>query len=65
MITKYYSKKQLAVTAGVSRTTFYRWMLIDQPVLEQMGVRPSQRLMNPKAVEFICQKHHIDMTKLP
>ena len=32
MITKYYSKKQLAVTAGVSRTTFYRWMLIDQPV---------------------------------
>ena len=30
MLTKFYSKKQLAVIAGVSRTTFYRWMLEDQ-----------------------------------
>ena len=65
MINKYYSKKQLAITAGVSRTTFYRWMLQDQRFLEPLGVRSNQRLLPPEAVEFVCQKHHIDMTKLP
>lgn len=33
MINKYYSKKQLAITAGVSRTTFYRWMLQENRTL--------------------------------
>lgn len=35
MITKFYSKKQLSVAAGVSRTTFYRRMLSIQPQLKQ------------------------------
>ena len=65
MITKFYSKKQLAIAAGVSRTKFYRWMLIDQPVLTQMGVLPDQRLLPPKAVKFICQRHDIKADKLP
>ncbi len=65
MITKFYSKKQLSVAAGVSRMTLYRWMLEDQQELSQMGVRLSQRILPPDAVEYVCKKHRIDMTRLP
>ena len=65
MITKFYSKKQLAVAAGVSRMTLYRWMLEDQQDLSEMGVHPNQRILPPNAVDFVCKKHRIDMTKLP
>ena len=43
MVTKFYSKKQLAVAAGVSRTTFYRWWLKDQHEVKQFGVKPNDR----------------------
>ena len=65
MITKFYSKKQLSVAAGVSRTTFYRRMLRIQPQLKQMGVNPCQQLLPPEIVEWICLKLKINMTKLP
>ena len=65
MITKFYSKKQLAIAAGVSRTTFYRWMLNDQQDLTKMGVQQTSRLLPPEAVVFICQKHDIKFEKLP
>ena len=65
MITKFYSKKQLAVAAGVSRTTFYRRMLSIQPQLSQMGVTPYHKSLPPEIVEWICRKLKIDMTKLP
>ena len=64
MITKFYSKKQLAIAAGVSRTTFYRWMLNDQHDLAKMGVLQTSRLP-PEAVVFICQKHDIKSENLP
>lgn len=65
MITKFYSKKQLAVAAGVSRTTFYRRMLRIQVQLTKMGVKPYQQLLPPDIAEWICQKMKIDMSKLP
>ena len=65
MITKYYSKMQLRKAAGVSRTTFYRWLQNDQVLLQQMGVALYDRLLSPPAVEFICQKHDIKMENLP
>ena len=65
MITKFYSKKQLAIAAGVSRTTFYRWMLNDQHDLAKMGVLQTSRLLPPEAVVFICQKHDIKSENLP
>lgn len=65
MITKYYSRKQLYVAAGLSRTTFYRKLIEIQPELSAMGVKPNQQLLSPDVVEFICQKVRIDPANLP
>ena len=65
MITKYYSKKQLYVAAGLSRTTFYRKLLAIQPELAEMGVTSHQQLLPPDVVEFICQKVRINPANLP
>jgi len=65
MITKYYSKKQLYVAAGFSRTTFYRKLLEFQPELTTMGVTRHQQLLPPDVVEFICQKVRINPDCLP
>ncbi len=43
MITKFYSKKQLSVAAGVSRMTLYRWMLEDQPPKTKLSIEPSSK----------------------
>jgi len=59
MLERYYTRKELYVAAGVSRTTFYRWLLEDQQVLNQMGISPYQQLLPPDVVEFICIKHRI------
>jgi len=64
MITRFYSKKELAQAAGVERKTLYRWLCTVQSTLARMGVRPEQRLMPPNAVEFICEKFCIDTYKL-
>ena len=65
MLTKFYSRKQLACASGVSRTTFYRRMLRIQVQLTQMGVKPYQQLLPPDIVEWICQNLKIDMSNLP
>ena len=65
MITKYYSKKQLYVAAGLSRTTFYRKLQEIQPELNAMGVKLNQQLLPPDVVEFICQKVRINPASLP
>ncbi len=59
MITRFYSRKELYSSAGVSRTTFYRWLLEDQQVLMQMGIKPYQQIFPPEVVELICQRHGI------
>ena len=65
MITKFYSKKQLYVAAGLSRTTFYRKLLELQPELAEMGVTRNQQLLPPDVVEYICQKVRINPASLP
>ena len=65
MVKKYYSKKQLYVAAGVSRTTFYRWLAEMQDDLTRMGVKPYQQLLPPHVVDFICQKVRICPENLP
>jgi len=65
MVTMYYSKKQLYVAAGVSRTTFYRWLKEMQDDLARMGVKTNQQLLPPDVVDFICQKVRICTENLP
>ena len=53
-------KYELAEAAGVSRTTFWRWMKENEAHLVQLGVKPSGKLLPPKAVEWICREYGID-----
>ena len=54
-------KSELADAAGVSYTTFYRWLKQQMPHLSQMGVSPRKQLLPPKAVDWICREYGIDM----
>ena len=53
-------KFELANAAGVSRTTFWRWMKENEEHLLQLGVKPTTKLLPPKAVEWICREYGID-----
>ena len=54
-------KSELATAAGVSYTTFYRWLKQQMPHLAGLGVRPRQQMLPPKAVEWICKEYGIDL----
>lgn len=53
-------KTELADAAGVSRTTFWRWMNENRCQLARLGVKRNSKLLSPKAVEWICQQYGID-----
>ena len=53
-------KYELADAAGVSYTTFYRWLSSKQETLADFGVKPSAKMLPPKAVEWICREYGID-----
>jgi len=50
----------LAQKAGVSLSTFMRWLQDDQQQLQQLGVKPYQKTLPPKAVRYICEKYDIE-----
>ena len=52
-------KNELADAAGVSRSTFYRWLRNDQQVLLSMGVASTCHLLPPHVVRYICEKYCI------
>jgi len=47
-------KFEIAEACGMSRNTFSRWLADHQQKLSTLGVKPTQRLLPPKAVEYIC-----------
>ena len=53
-------KYELADAAGVSYATFYRWLNSKQRELAGLGVKPSAKMLPPKAVEWICREYGID-----
>ncbi len=63
MDTKYKAmyKYELADKAGVSNKTFNRWLKTDIQRLQEMGVKTSNKLLPPVAVEYICRKYAIDL----
>ena len=54
-------KNELAAAAGVSYTTFYRWLAGNRETLATFGVKPTSRVLPPKAVEWICREYGIDL----
>jgi len=48
------SKSEIAMAAGFSLKTLYRWMKTHHEELSSMGITPNQRVLPPKAVEYIC-----------
>ena len=53
-------KYELANAAGVSDRTFRRWLRENREPLARLGVKPTTKLLPPKAVEWICREYGID-----
>lgn len=54
-------KSELATYAGVSTGTLRRWLMPYRQQLNEMGVKPKDQLLSPKAVKFICDQLSIDI----
>ena len=54
-------KSELARLAGVSDSTFRRYLNTRRDVLAQMGVSPMAKKLPPKAVKYISEDYCIDL----
>ena len=54
-------KSELARLAGVSASTFRRYLNSRRDVLSAMGVAPRSKMLNPKAVRFVIEDYCIDL----
>lgn len=57
-----YNKRELARLAGVSYTTFYRWMVQHQEELRNMGAAPCAQTLHGKALALVCEEFNIDLS---
>ena len=55
------SKRQIAEALGISLPTLRTWLKPFQKDLEDLGVTPTSKLLNPKATHFICEKFDIEL----
>ena len=54
-------KSELAAYAGVCTKTLRRWLQPYQQQLDELGVKPKDQMLSPRAVKFICDKLSIDV----
>ena len=54
-------KTELARAAGVSNNTFRRWLKTDKIQLEARGCTGHEKLLNPAAVKYLCEKYVIEI----
>ena len=54
-------KSELAAKAGVSQSTFKRWLQRNQKELSSLGVSPNAKLIPPNAVRYISEMYGIDL----
>lgn len=54
-------KSELADLAGVSPSTFGRWLKRHSDELESMGVSSKTKVCPPIAVRYICEQYGIDI----
>ena len=47
-------KFEIAEACGMSSPTMSRWFADHRQQLMDLGVKPNQRLLPPKAVEYVC-----------
>ena len=57
-------KIELARAAGVSPRTFSRWLKANEEELRAVGVKPSDHLVSPSGIRFICEKFDIEMEEV-
>ena len=57
---KSFYKYELANAAGVSDRTFRRWLSENTEPLSRLGVKPTTKMLPPRAVEWICREYGID-----
>lgn len=55
------SKQELADCAGVSVRTLMRWCEPYKEELQQLGLKPFTKILNPGIVAFISEKCCIDV----
>jgi transposase-like protein len=48
-------KCELARAAGVSTTTFKRWITKHEEELKRLGNEPKAKIINPAGVEYLCR----------
>ena len=54
-------KSELAKLAGVSYSTFYRFLKTRRPVLEAMGVTLCTKKLPPHVVRYLSEEYCIDV----
>lgn len=54
-------KSELARLAGVSDSTFRRYLNTRRDVLSQMGVSPLAKMLPPKAVKYVVEDYCLDL----
>ncbi|MBR0296397.1 MAG: hypothetical protein IJQ95_03270 [Paludibacteraceae bacterium] len=54
-------KSELATAAGVSLSTFRRWLQSDRKELALLGVGPKTKMLPPSAVKYLCEKYVIEL----
>ena len=55
------SKYELATAAGVSVSTFRRWLKSDEMYLRMHGVSPNAKVFTPRVVRYLCKKYCIEI----
>ena len=55
------TKSELADCAGVSLSTFGRWLRQHVDELRALGVSPNAHILNPNAVRYVCDAYGIDI----
>lgn len=54
-------KSELAQAAGVSTRTLKRWLKNHEKNLQEMGIKPTAKLLPPVGVAYICKHYGIDL----
>ena len=57
-----YNKGELARLAGVSYSTFYRWMVQHREEFNRMGVSVSAQTLHGEALTFVCREYNINLS---
>lgn len=58
---RFISKKELAQLAGVSESTFLRYLRTRRHILDKLGVKRHARMLPPQAVKYVCEDYCIDL----